>query len=344
MHIDQLHTSGHYRYSSFVLSRDGSYSVDIRNLLVTARANLGVQRDGKLRAGDITIELNHESIDVHFTNIDRILAGLINNAGNFIFDTVKPYMLLDAYTKARTAIDTELEKTAEDLQFPNSLPPLDMILLDVGDKIRELGLDPYIIKDYLSNDTVSLVSVALYNTSITGISTFHRVGNITMKVTNGTAVLDFEFGTKTIEGSTHWDVTVGSIISNTGKVSFSIEHISLRVAITQLLDTRETPKLKVLKIDIGNLQMRSDGAGTIDYILEFVVNIVPNLLRYHIVDALGWHLRNKIQEELDKMNVEETIKQVFLPKLNKIEKIGFKLSFLRSVPEHSYDDDNFFNF
>ncbi|XP_026323309.1 uncharacterized protein LOC113232746 [Hyposmocoma kahamanoa] len=344
MHIDTLHTSGNYRYSSFMTSRNGPYSVIIRNLLVTARANIGVQIDGKLRAQDITMELSHESIDVKFENLDPLIAGIVNNAGNFIFDTVKPYMLKDAYTKARTAIDTELEKTAEDLQFPNSLPPLDMILIDVGKKVRELGFDPYRLKDYVSNDTVPFFSVALYNTWITGVSTFHRVGNITVKVANGTAVLDFEVGTKTIEGSTHWNVTVCKIISNIGKINFSIEHFSVRVVISQPLDIRLTPKLIDLQIDVGNLQMRSDGAGTADYILELAVNIIPNLIRYHIVDALQWPLRNKIQEKLDKLNVEETIKQELLPKIHEIEKTGFKLSFLRSVRVDSYDDDEFFNF
>lgn len=344
MHIERLHTSGRYRYSSFMMHRSGPYSVDIHSLLVTARVKLGVQADGKLRAQDIIVELNHHSIDVNFENIDPLIAGVINGAGNYIFDTVKPYMLQDAYTDARTAIDTELEKTAEDMQFSNSLPPLDMILIDIGKKIKELGLDPYRIKDYRNNDTLSFVSVALYDTWITGVSTFHRVGNITMKVANCTAILDFEVGTKTIQGSFHWDITVGRVVSYTGKASFSIEHVRVRVIISQPLDTRKATKLKDLQIDIGNLQMRSDGAGTMDYILEFVVNIVPNLLRYQIVDALKWPLRSKIQEELDKINVEETIKQELIPKINEIQKAGLKLSSLRVGKEDSYDDDEFFNF
>lgn len=344
MHIDNLHTSGQYRYSSFMLSRNGLYSVDIRNLLVTARANIGVQRDGKLRAQDITMHLKHKSIDVNFENLDPILAGLIKDARNFIFDTVKPYMLQDAYTKARTAIDNEMEKTAENLQFPNSLPPLDMILIDVGKKIRDLGLDPYRIKDYIINDTTSLVSGALHNTWVTGLSTFHRVGNITINIANGNAILEFEVGTKAIEGKTHWNITVGKVISKTGKTSFAIDQLSLRVVLNQPLDVRKRPKLKDLQIEIGNLQMRSDGAGTIDYILEFAVNILPNLLRYQIVDALDWPLRSKIQEELDKINVEETIKQELLPKIYEIQKTGFKLSSLRAVIEDSNDDDEFFNF
>lgn len=344
MFIDKLLTSGQYRYSSFMLSRNGIYSVDIRNLLVTARANLGVQRDGKLRAQDITMDLKHESIDVNFENIDPILAGLIKDARNVIFDTVKPYMLQDAYTKARTAIDTELEKTTAGLEFPNSLPPLDMILIDVGKKIRDLGLDPYRIKDYVINDTVSFVSGALYNTCVTGVSTFHRVGNITMNVANGNAILEFEVGTKAIDGKTYWNITVGKVITKTGKTSFSIEQISLRVVLNQPLDVRKKPILKDLQIEIGNLQMRSHGAGTIDYILEIAVNILPNLLRYQIVDVLEWAFKNKIQDELDKINVEETIKQELLPKIYEIQKTGYKLSFLRAIREETNNDDEFFNF
>lgn len=344
MHIDRLRTSGNYRYSSFMMPRSGPYNVDIYNLTIIARANLGVQRDGKLRTQDIIMELDHQSIDVNVENLDPLLAGIIKGAGNFIFDTAKPQMLQDAYTNARTAIDTELEKTAEDMQFPNSLPPLDMILIDVGKRIRKLGLDPYRIKDYVNNDTMSFVSIALYDTWITGISTVHRLRDITIKVANGTAIIDFGLATGTIEGSTHWDVSIGKIMSSTGKASFTVEHVSIRLIISQPLDIRTKPKLEDLQIDIGNLQMRSDGAGTMDYILEFTVNIVPNILRYQIVDALGWPLRSKIQEELDKMNVEEMIKQELIPRIVEMEKSGFKLSSLRAGKEDEYDVDEFFNF
>lgn len=54
--------------------------------------------------------------------------------------------------------------------------------------------------------------------------------------------------------------------------------------------------------------MRSDGAGTFDYVIEFLVNILPNLLRYQIMDALENPVKTKIQDEMNKINVEKLIK------------------------------------
>lgn len=66
-------------------------------------------------------------------------------------------------------------------------------------------------------------------------------------------------------------------------------------------------------------QVRSDGAGTLDYLVEFIVNVVPNLLRYQLMDALENPAKIYIQKELDKVNVEKIIKE----KLPEFEKMGF---------------------
>lgn len=57
------------------------------------------------------------------------------------------------------------------------------------------------------------------------------------------------------------------------------------------------------------LQVRCDGAGTLDYVAEFLVNVLPNLLRYQIMDAIEKPLKMRIQEHMNKFNVEELIKQ-----------------------------------
>lgn len=46
-----------------------------------------------------------------------------------------------------------------------------------------------------------------------------------------------------------------------------------------------------------------------DYITEFLVNVVPNLLRYQIMDALEKPAKLRIQQYLDTINVEELIKK-----------------------------------
>jgi hypothetical protein len=44
-------------------------------------------------------------------------------------------------------------------------------------------------------------------------------------------------------------------------------------------------------LEVGNIAVYSDGLGTMDYVLEILVNILPNLLRKQIVDFLEEPLR-----------------------------------------------------
>lgn len=75
------------------------------------------------------------------------------------------------------------------------------------------------------------------------------------------------------------------------------------------MDTSNSPKLEDVQLELGNIQVRFDGAGTMDYIIEFGVNVLPNLLRYQIMDALEAPVKQRVQQEFDKINVERLIKE-----------------------------------
>jgi hypothetical protein len=75
------------------------------------------------------------------------------------------------------------------------------------------------------------------------------------------------------------------------------------------MDTRNSPKLEDIQLELGNIQVRFDGAGTMDYAIEFAINVLPNLLRYQIMDALENPVKQKIQAELNNVNVERLIKE-----------------------------------
>uniref|UniRef100_A0A2H1WHE6 SFRICE_032319 n=1 Tax=Spodoptera frugiperda TaxID=7108 RepID=A0A2H1WHE6_SPOFR len=327
MTIDVLQARGNYTMSTWLNRAQGPFTVDVTGLKIIARATLGVERDGKLRAQDIVIDLSFSTIAVNFENLGffgGMFQGIINTVGNFLFDSIKPYVLKEAYTKVRAEINTRLDAVAGDMQFPNSISPLDMVIIDVRKKVRDMHLDPYKMKDY--NATVSVFTVSLTNTWITGISAFQRVGNITFQLENNTAIADFDIGTQRLEGRTQWDISaIGGLLSRAGTASFSVEYISARIILAQPLDTRKKPVFRDIDLEVGNIQVRWNGAGTIDYVIEFTVNVLPNLLRYQIMDAIEGPLRERVQQELDKLNVEEMIKEE-LPRLDAMQGSGFKLS------------------
>mgnify|MGYP003513395665 CR=1 FL=1 len=49
--------------------------------------------------------------------------------------------------------------------------------------------------------------------------------------------------------------------------------------------------------------------GTFDYLTEFLVNTIPNLLRYPIIDSIERPLMHRIQEFTDRIDAEEMIKE-----------------------------------
>lgn len=345
MLIDKLQTRGNYTYSPMMwVNRQGTYTVDITGFLVIGRATLGVERNGTLKASDIDIDFSVNTFVVNFDNLDfvgNLFQGVVNTMGGFLFDTMKPYLLEDMLKTSRNAINQELDEVVGNTTFPNTISPLDMVVIDAKKKMQELKLDPFKMRDF--DDTYGILNLALRNTTLLGLSTLYRIGNITLGMENHTLTADFEIGTLKLEGSTNWEAfTIADLMSTSGMVSFSVEYVRVRMVIAQPLDTRKKTKLRHYDIELGNIQAQSDGTGTLDYIIEFVVNILPNLIRYQVVDALKSIMSLRIQEELNSKDLEELLKRE-LPKLDKVmEEIEFKLSSLRV--EDMRIEDEFFNF
>jgi len=61
-----------------------------------------------------------------------------------------------------------------------------------------------------------------------------------------------------------------------------------------------------------------DGAGTLDYVVELVVNVLPNLLRYQIVNAVEGPIKSRVQEIMNSTDIEKIIEQK-LPELDTIK-------------------------
>lgn len=128
-----------------------------------------------------------------------------------------------------------------------------------------------------------------------------------------------EIGTQEISGSTVWQVSIAKgMITRAGSLQFTVQHVKVLFRITQPLNLSKKLQINDLQLDLGNIQIRCSGLGTADYLVEFFVNVMPNLLRYQIMDALEKPLMRKIQEYTDKINVETLVKD----KLDEYQKTG----------------------
>uniref|UniRef100_A0A6B2EAR1 Putative hemolymph juvenile hormone binding protein n=1 Tax=Phlebotomus kandelakii TaxID=1109342 RepID=A0A6B2EAR1_9DIPT len=323
--VDKMTLVGNYTLNSLFSRSSGPFTVVLKDVFTQGNVTLGVERDGKIRTQDITMDSIFADMSMDFQNLGfmgAVFQSVVNSAPNLVFDAMKPFMLKEAYAKISTEVDSHLEKAIGDNVLPNSISPLDMAIAEGRKKVRAMGYDPFKVRDY--NHTVGMFSMEMTNTWIIGVSSFYRVGNMTVTMENNTVTIRTQVGTQQIKGSTQWELSVGNgMVTRGGRAQFTVEHIKMTSAMSQSLDVRNRPVIKDLQMELGNIQVRTEGAGTLDYLIEFAVNILPNLLRYQIMDAIENPAKTRVQEELNKIDVEKFIRQ----KLPEFEKMGLKMDF-----------------
>lgn len=72
----------------------------------------------------------------------------------------------------------------------------------------------------------------------------------------------------------------GGVLSRSGTVTFAVEYARVEMNISQPLDTRKKATMENLDLELGNIETRVHGAGTLDYVAEAGLNVLSNLLRY----------------------------------------------------------------
>ncbi|XP_053680919.1 uncharacterized protein LOC128731803 isoform X2 [Anopheles nili] len=311
--IDEIAVNGNYTMSTFFNRAEGPFTVLMKNVLTKANVSLAVDRDGTLRTKDIELDIAFDDMAMDFQNLGfmgSIFQSVVNSASNLVYDTMKPFMLSEAYTKIREEVDSRMLNftVAQEITLPNSITPLDMAIGEMRILVRNKGLDPFLVPDY--NNTAGIFGMQTMHTWITGGSSFYRYGDITVMMQNNSATLGMHVATQRIVGSTQWEVSIGrGMLSQPGRAQFTVEYIRVAVQIEQPLDLRKKIQLRDVQLELGNIQVRCDGAGTLDYVIEAAVNILPNLLRYQIMDAIENPLRMRIQEKLDCINTEALVRK-----------------------------------
>lgn len=103
-----------------------------------------------------------------------------------IFDNLKPLLLKDAYVKIKAAIDENLLKLVGSALIPNSITPVDNAIAEGRRQVRAKGYDPMQVDDY---NYPGVFGVRIYNTWLYGISSFYRLGEMSLKIENNSAII-----------------------------------------------------------------------------------------------------------------------------------------------------------
>ncbi|CAH0562376.1 unnamed protein product [Brassicogethes aeneus] len=307
--IDTLNVIGNYTLSTLFSSTKGPFTVKLSKVYVKATAKLEIDKDGHLEAQDMLMDMKFKDMSMDFKNLGSfasLLQGIMNSMGTFVFDSIKPFVIEQVSRDIRKQMNTEVQKFPK--KFPNSITPFDQLVSEVRKKVRKMGYDPYRVPDY--NTTVGVLDIYLSHTWVYGISSFYRTRDIVFEVKNNTVSALLEVGTQKLLGTSHWNFNlVAGMMTRSGTIEFSVEYIKVAVLVSQTMDTRNPPNLDDIQIELGNIQIRFDGLGTTDYFIEFAINVLPNLLRYQIMDALEKPVKLRIQEVLNTVNVEKLVRE-----------------------------------
>ncbi|KAK9497336.1 hypothetical protein O3M35_004674 [Rhynocoris fuscipes] len=310
----KLEILGNYTLKGWFSLSSGGFNVTLTDVYLECIAELEVARMGNLQATDISVDIGVKDIVLDFKRLGflgTVFQGMINTVGPFVFDSVKPFILSEVNTNMRGDINKNLRLLKQ--TFPNSMPPIDLALAAARKLVKEHGYDPYRINDYKYSP--GLFSIELSDIYISGLATFHRLGNMSITVSNNSILLGVHLSTRRLHGSCTWELSLAGLVSDYGFTSFSIEYLEVNTKINQSLNVRNSPKLNELQLSIGNIQLRMNGLGTLDYILELLANVVPNILRYQILDAVEGLLLRRIQDTLDLVDIEKEI-EAHLSKLD----------------------------
>lgn len=311
--IDTLVVVGNYTYWRMY---GGYYNVTLIGLHIDGHLSLQVSESGHMETNNINMNMIYDSLhmDTDKINIpfyDTLLSGFTN----FVFETIKPIIMKLVNIMIKDELD---EKMKHFKRFPNTIPPVDLLIAESRQQIKLMGYDPWQVDDLINAVHFNIFSLDVNEIWISGLSSIHRLGDIHLSIENQTIVSVIHIGTQELEGHCQWKIGAAGLLKKTGVLSFSIDYIQLEANVTQPMDTRLAPYLNEFGLSVGNIQLRMDGAGTIDYLAEALVNIVPNILRNKIVDAVEIPIRKRIQDFLDKVDVQEKIEQRIPPIIDKM--------------------------
>ncbi|XP_046441973.1 uncharacterized protein LOC124192617 [Daphnia pulex] len=317
MTFDTLQVVGRYRMSSWFSTSSGDFNVTLIRVHAEGFAGLVVDSEGLMQATNITFDVGFKDITMKFENLGffgSLFQGIINSVGTFIFDSIKPLILGQINDQVQTNVNSQMKKLNHIL--PDSVAPLDMAMAMGRAEIQENGMDPFEIPEYTSILGTGVV-VKIFNGTLHGLSTIHRTGDVIFNFENGSLVVGAQAATQRLKGHFNWQLDF-KVFAPRGKISLQIDHLDVKIGLSQPVNVQKKPRLEVLQVNLGNIQARSTGTGSVDYLIEFAVNFLINGFRSVVLRTMEKPVTFIIQKELDKIDVEAMIEEQ-LPKLSELK-------------------------
>ncbi|CAL4164437.1 unnamed protein product, partial [Meganyctiphanes norvegica] len=301
---------GDYSWPGYFCTSEGTTNITLKGIEVTVEAELDISSVGVLQVGKIEIDMEYADNGLHldFVGLCGMHSTMVGAADIFFGSVIQPIITGQLASRIKDRANGILEKRLAEKTFPNSISPIDYMVAKLRGDFRA-KLDP--LKAGVKEiDLASGVTVKLSDMQVTGLSTIHRTQEISMKMVDNRLYFTVQIGTNQIVASADWSLSAALLPAIGGHFDAEVESLDITVEAQQDANIAHPPILRKLDINLGNIAVRSKGEGTMDYVLEAVVNILPNALRNIIMDVLEKNrIPVRVQERLSQLDVERLVKQ-----------------------------------
>ncbi|KAG7173632.1 uncharacterized protein LOC121860290 [Homarus americanus] len=297
-----INLQGQYSWPGWFSTSQGATNVTMVGIEVTVDLYLGVNSDGILNLDDLKITLTYDDLILDFENLSTQHSVLVSTADVFFGTFIQPLIIGSAQEKLMDTVNQRLQKKMKDMPFPNSISPIDYAIAKVRREIRKQNLDP--VKLGRKDDTLAWgISLQLKDIELEGLATIHRTHEISAQFIDNAVFITIQLGTQELQGGSDWSMSAALLPAVEGHLNILIESLEVTIDLKQPVNIRSPPTLRKIDIRLGNLAVRSTGEGSMDYLLEAFVNIVPNALRNVIMDNIEPRIQQIIQKRLNGLDL-----------------------------------------
>ncbi|XP_069995829.1 uncharacterized protein [Penaeus vannamei] len=304
--VPKINVLGQYEWPGWWSTSAGSANITISDIQLALNLQLGINTKGLLMVDGLQITLNYEDLILGFEGLSSEHSLLVTAADTFFSTIIQPLIVGGIQDKLTTVLNERLEQRLKDQPFPNSISPVDYLIAKVRRDMRESGKDPIVIE----RKDVNLawgVSVQLKNIEIKGLTTLHRTHEVSAQFIDNALFVTIQIGTQQLKAGADWSISASLMPAVGGHLDVEVESLSVTVMAKQPADIRSPPVLREIDIQLGNLAVRSVGESTMDYLVELMVNLLPNTFRNIIMDKIEPKIHQAIQKQFNGLDIHRII-------------------------------------
>ncbi|XP_068216781.1 uncharacterized protein [Palaemon carinicauda] len=296
---------GAYEWPGWWSTSEGEANITMTNIQLTGNLILGIDDDGILTADSLKFTLYYQELIPHFTGLAADHSLMVSAVDVFFDSIIEPLLVGGLGDKLKALINRKLQDAFREKPFPDSISPVDYFIAKTRRDLRQ-KFDPFIIERKEINMAWEMTLV-LKDINLSGLSTIHRTHEVSAEFIDNAIFATVQIGAQELKGGADWSLSAALFPAISGHIDIEIESLDITVELRQPANIRSPPVLRKIDIQLGNLAVRSAGERTMDYAVELLVNIVPNIFRNVIMDKVEPKLHQVIQKQLNGLDLHRIV-------------------------------------